>query len=88
MTKKPNLPQVTEQTIIEVGNEAMADKDKLFNEMAVFNPTLFQLVLSTYKRADTNKETMLGICVACYVALDRQMGKSKQLRKRVRGNGH
>lgn len=88
MTTKPNLPAVTEQTIIEVGHEAMADKDKLFMQMATDNPTLYQLIYNTFNLENCTKETMLGVCIAAYIALDREAGKNKQLRKRIRNNGN
>lgn len=85
---KPNLPTVSEQTIIEVGNEAIADKDALFIEMATANPTLYLLIFNTFNTDGCTKETMLGVCIASYIALDREMGKTKQLRKRIKNNGH
>lgn len=85
---KPNLPTVSEQTIIEVGNEAIADKDALFVEMATANPTLYLLIFNTFNLENCTKETMLGVCIASYIALDREMGKTKQLRKRIKNNAH
>lgn len=84
MKNKPNLPTVSEQTIIEVGNEAIADKDTLFMEMATANPMLYLLIFNTFNMESCTKETMLGVCIASYITLDREMGKAKQLRKRVR----
>lgn len=85
---KPNLPIVSEQTIIEVGNEAVANKDNLFIEMATANPTLYRLIYRTFNTEGCTKETMLGVCIASYIALDREAGNAKQLRKRIKNNGN
>lgn len=83
---KPNLPPVTEDTIKEIGNEALKDKDALFKKMAVSNPILYRLIYDMYNRPDTNKETMLGMVIATYHILDRQIEKGKRSRKRLRHN--
>ena len=87
MTTKPNLPIVSESTIKELADSAMNNRDALFMKMAVDQPTLYQFIMGVYRMPETNKETMLGLIVAAYNVLDREVGKSKQLRKRVRGNG-
>ena len=87
MTTKPNLPIVSESTIKELADIAMNNRDALFMKMAVDQPTLYQFIMGVYRMPETNKETMLGLIVAAYNVLDREVGKSKQLRKRVRGNG-
>ena len=80
--KKPNLPTVTEDTIKEVATEAQKDIDKFYWDIAVLNPFLYQFVMVVYKLPDTNKETMLGMFAATYHALERQIEKEKQSKKR------
>lgn len=81
-----NLPVVSLQTIAEVGNDATQDVNRLYNEFAVSNPDLYRTIYGIYQLETTTKETMLGMIVAMYHVLDREMGKHKQLRKRVRKN--
>lgn len=80
--KKPNLPTVTEDTIKEVATEAQKDIDKFYRDIAVLNPFLYQFVMGVYKMPDANKETMLGMFAATYHALERQLEKDKQSKKR------
>lgn len=84
---KPNLPHVTIETIQEIGQEALVDRDKLFKEMAVANPDLYRFAYEMHQQETTNKSTMLGVLVAVYAALDRQIGKGKRDRRRLRHNG-
>lgn len=81
---KPNLPAVTEETIKEIGAEATKDRDALFKKMAVSNPILYRFVYDIFNLPDTNKSTMLGMVVATYHILDRQIEKGKRSRKRLR----
>jgi hypothetical protein len=86
-TKKPNLPIVSEDTIKELANTAINDKDALFMKMAVEQPTLYTFIMGVYKMPETNKETMLGLIVAAYSVLDKEIEKGKQSKKRLRHNG-
>lgn len=84
--KKPNLPLVTEETIREVVAAALEDKNKLYQDIAVLNPFLYQFVVGCYQLPGTNKETMLGMFVATYHCLEQQIEKGKRNRKRLRHN--
>lgn len=79
-----NLPVVTEETIKEIGEEAIKDNEGLFMAMAASNPDLYRFVYGIYNLPETNKTTMLGVLVATYHVLDRQVGKSKKNRKRLK----
>lgn len=81
---KPNLPFVTEETIREIATEAKQDNQKLYQDMAVLNPILYQFVYGAYSLPETNKEMMLGMVIATYHALERQIEKEKRNRKRLR----
>lgn len=83
MTKQ-FLPYVTIETIQEIGQEALADKDKFFKEMAIANPELYRFAYEMHQRKETNKSTMLGVLVAVYAALERQGGKGKKDKRRLR----
>lgn len=83
---KPNLPAVTEDTIREIGAESLKDKDALFRKMAASNPILYRFVYDIFNLPDTNKSTMLGMVIATYHTLDRQIEKGKRSRKRLRHN--
>lgn len=83
---KPNLPNVTEDTIKEIGAEALKNKNALFHKMAASNPVLYRFVYDIFNLPDTNKDTMLGMVIATYHILDRQIEKGKRSRKRLRHN--
>ena len=87
MTTKPNLPIVSEATIKELASIAMNNRDALFMKMAIDQPTLYQFIMGVYHMPETNKETMLGLIVAAYSVLDREVEKGKRSRKRLRHNG-
>lgn len=84
---KPNLPIVSEDTIKELADTAINDRDALFMKMAIDQPTLYTFVMGVYRMEETNKETMLGLIVAAYSVLDREIEKGKRDRKRLRHNG-
>ena len=81
---RPNLPLVTEETIREIAAEAANDKDKLFRDIAVNNPILYQFVYGAYGQPEANKDLMLGMFVATYHALERQIEKEKMSKRRLR----
>jgi len=81
---KSNLPLVTLETIQEVGELAKEEADKLYNDMATSNPDLYRTIYGIYQLPDTTKETMLGVIVGMYHILDRQIGKGKRNRKRLK----
>lgn len=83
---KPNLPAVTEETIAEVGNEILANNEAAFAQMAVTQPDLYRFVYGMHQLEDTTKTTMLGVAVAMYHILDRQIEKGKRGRKRLKHN--
>lgn len=82
-----NLPIVSETTIKEMADTAINNRDALFMKMAVDQPTLYTFIMGVYRMPDTNKETMLGLIVASYNVLDREIEKSKRSKKRLRHNG-
>ena len=84
---KPNLPIVSETTIKELADTAINDKDALFVKMALEQPTLYTFIMGVYRLPETNKETMLGLIVAAYNVLDKEIEKGKQSKKRLRHNG-
>jgi hypothetical protein len=83
---KSNLPVVTEQTIAEIGNEILANNESAFMQMAVAQPDLYRFIYGIHQLEDTTKTTMLGVLVATYHILDRQIEKGKRGRKRLRRN--
>lgn len=86
MTKKPNLPHVTEDTIKEVGSLVLTEgNDKMFTQMAATNPELFLFIVGIHDLPDTTKTTMLGVAIGMYHILERQMEKGKRVRKRLKG---
>lgn len=82
-----NLPVVTIETIREVGEDAVQGSDKLFMQMAVANPELYRFVYEIHQQENTTKTMMLGLLVAMYHSLDRQIEKGKRSKKRLRHNG-
>jgi hypothetical protein len=81
-----NLPVVTIETIREVGEDAMQGSDKLFMQMAAANPELYRFVYEMHQQESTTKTMMLGLLVAMYHSLDRQIEKGKRSKKRLRHN--
>lgn len=86
MIKPPNLPIVSESTIKEMADIAINNRAELFMKMAVDQPTLYTFIMGVYHMPETNKETMLGLIVASYSVLDREIEKGKQSKKRLRHN--
>lgn len=85
MTKKPNLPHVTEETIKEVGQQILAEgNEKMFASMAVANPDLYRFIYGVHELPDTTKTTMLGMAIGMYHILERQIEKNKPNRKRLK----
>lgn len=85
---KSNLPTVTEATIAEIGNEILTNNEAAFMQMAVSQPDLCRFIYGIHQLPDTNKTTMLGVAVAMYHILDRQIKKGKQDKRRLRHDGN
>lgn len=83
---KSILPHVTLETIQQVGQRALTDRDSLFMEMATSQPELYRFAYEMHNREETNKSTMLGVLVAIYAALELEAQKTKNSRKRLRHN--
>lgn len=81
---KPTLPLVTLETIQQVGELALKDRDSLFKNMAVSNPDLYRFAYEMHQRPETNKTTMLGVLVAVYAALEEQGKKDRKDRRRLK----
>lgn len=81
---KPYLPYVTTETIQQIGERALKDKDSLFKEMAVTNPNLYRFAYEMHQLETTNKSTMLGVLVAVYAALEAEGQKGKRDRRRLK----
>lgn len=86
MTKQ-YLPIVTQETIKEVGQDAVENRDEMFMAMAASNPDLYRLIYEVHNRPETTKTTMLGMAVAMYHCLERQTKKERRDRRRIKGNG-
>lgn len=81
---KPTLPFVSLETIQQVGEMTLKDRDSLFKNMAVSNPDLYRFAYEMHQRPETNKTTMLGVLVAMYTALEEQVKKDRKDRRRLK----
>lgn len=57
---------IEQEIIQEVIAKMVKDKDKLFREMAIAEPYLYQFVYGMYKLPEADKDMMLGVAIGMY----------------------